>query len=227
VTVWDGLLLDCRAVRPDAVIEQVVTEHSEVRADLGDVLGPLVVPDDVLGRVDRVVGSLGVGPVPVAVICSTGAGGVVALAGRECDDLELVAASSTLRDLDDLAGNAARVVAAARTLPETITVHVGLPATPGWQAAAEVVEAAGLSADVGADVDQWSLLVELDLPFVVSDPSLAVGDVIRTVHRLVEGDDGAGPVDPTRIRRRLRGLWTTDPLRSARELARWLEATGG
>lgn len=218
MTGWDGVLLDARLSRDDAHVEQVVTEHVEVRAELADVLGPLVVPDSMLAKVDRLVGGLGVGPLPVAVICSTGAGGLVSLAERECADLEVVAACSTLRDLDDLAGNAARVVAAGRTLPESIAVQVGLPRAPGWEAAAEVVEAAGFWAAVAADTDQWSVLVELDLPFVVTEPTVAVGDVIRTVHGLVEGSEDAGPVDPERVRRRLRGVWTEDPVRSARSL---------
>ena len=216
---WDGLLLDSRLVRESASVEQVATEHTEVRAELGEVLGPLVVPDTVLAKLDRVIGGLGVGPLPVAVVSSTGAGGIVSLAERECTELEIVASYSTLRDLDDLAGNAARVVAAARGLPESVVVHVGLPAVPGWEAAAETVEAAGLSAAVGADRGQWSALVELDLPFAVSDPTCVVTDTIRTVHALVEGDEiNDGPVDIARVRRRLRAVWTEDPVRAARDL---------
>lgn len=212
MTAWDGLLWDARLVADGADPVRVATEHGELRAERGDALGPLLVPDTALARLDRAVGDLGVGPVPVAVISSTGAGGVLAVAGRECSDLSVVAVHSTLRDLDDLAGNAARVVAAARALPDGVEVTVGLPTAPGWQRAAETVEAAGLVAAVGDDHDQWAELVELDLPFVVTDDRGGVEAIIRTVHGLIEADPAtSAPLDPDRVRRRLRGIWTNAP----------------
>ena len=72
-----------------------------------------------------------------------GAGGVTALA-RRAGRLHLVAVETVLRDLDDLAGNAARVVAAAADLPPGVDVFVGFPAANGTVDAVEVVEAAGL-----------------------------------------------------------------------------------
>ena len=104
-----------------------------------------------------------------------------------------------LRDLDDLAGNAARVVAAAASLDESVPVLVELPVAPGWPAAAELVEAAGSRAQVRADrspdalIEQLAVLVETDLPFSVAGlPSFLPG-LLLAVDALVEtGDAGAG-----------------------------------
>ena len=58
--------------------------------------------------------------------------------------VRVVAVESALRDLDDLAGNAARVASAAGELDESIAVFVEIPYAPGWERAVEEVEAAGL-----------------------------------------------------------------------------------
>ena len=93
----------------------------------------------------------------------------------------MVGAVSVLRDLNDLAGSAARVVAAAEALDESVRVLVELPDAPGWPAAAELVEAAGLSAQVRAGhspaalIEQLAALVEADLPFSVAGLRLPGG----------------------------------------------------
>ena len=79
-----------------------------------------------------------------------------------------------LRDLDDLVGSAARVISAAAELGPDVDVFVGLPYVPGWEAAVEPIEAAGLygKIDAGgeptATVEQLSILVEADLPFKIT-----------------------------------------------------------
>lgn len=126
------------------------------------------------------------------------------------------AAETALQDLDDLGGNAARVVAAAQQLEE-VEVYVGLPASAGWLRAVEVVEAAGLRAAVTAGSDtgsrlalaeQLSVLVEADLPFLVrprlddvdrplgGDPALVAVALLRAVAALVEG---ASPADTAEL----------------------------
>lgn len=227
----DALLLDAALWRtatdgppaPDrAAVERLAAEHVERRqAAGGDRIAALLVPDTALAAVDRAVGALGVGPVDVAVVLAQGAGGLVALADREFGDLTVVAAHVDLQDLDDPAGNVARIGAAARTLPDGIEVRVGLPGLPGWQRAAEELDMEGLTAAVAADAEVMGALVELDVPFVVTAGADPVEPVLAAVHVLVEDADtdraralltGAdrlsdGEVDLPRVRRRLRGAW--------------------
>ena len=110
---------------------------------------------------------------------SSGAGGLVALARRDLPGLRIVAAEIALRDLDDLAGNAGRVVAAAEELDlDEVSVFVELPFSHGWIGAVEVIEAASLLGKIRtgglepaafptADqlAQQLSVLIEADLPF--------------------------------------------------------------
>lgn len=224
----DGLLLDASLLRDPDAIDRVATEHVERRqADDGSRIAALLVPDTALAALDRAVGKLGVGPLDVAVVCGRGAGDLLPLAEREFTDLSVTAAHVELRDLGDLAGNAARVGAAARTLPTDVTVRVGLPSGPGWQQAAETIDAEGLSAAVGADAEMMSALVELDVPFVVTagaDRADQVDRLLAAVHVLVDtadvvraqalltGEDSPGgiEVDLPRVRRRLRGVWVSD-----------------
>ncbi|HIT76971.1 MAG TPA: hypothetical protein IAA98_15445 [Candidatus Avipropionibacterium avicola] len=221
-SAWAKLLFDARLAPSDGrtqaeEAERVVTEYVEaLQGDTGNLSGPLVVPDTDLGRIDRIVSGLGVGPLEVCVVSTTGAGGLVALADRSYENLTVVAAHSVLRDLDDPAGNAQRVAAAARGLGDEVTVYTGLPDAPGWESAAETVEMEGLAAAVSAPgalgVTQMSFLVELDCPFVVSDTTAAPVDVAATVLALVEqtapvpGWPGAD--EAPRVRRRLHGIWT-------------------
>jgi hypothetical protein len=112
----------------------------------------------------------------VSVVNTSGAGGLVSLAGRVVDGVEVVSVESALRDLDDLAGNAARVVAAAGELDDTVGIFVEIPYAPGWERAVAVVEEAGRYAKLrtggeaavpstGQLAHQLSVLVEADLPF--------------------------------------------------------------
>ena len=212
---WTGLLFDAGLVRGSIGHEQVVTEFAErCQGEWAEVCGPLLVPDTMLAKVDRSVGSLGVGPLDVCVVSSTGAGGVAALADRSYETVQIAAVHSVLRDLDDPAGNVRRVGAAARALGE-VAVHVGLTDAPGWEAAAETIDMEGLAAAVSAPgalgVTQMSFLVELDCPFVVSDPSAAPVDLAATVLGLVDQTapipGWPGDADAVRVRRRLHGVW--------------------
>ena len=139
----------------------------------------------------------------VRVVVSGGAGqvaGPVAL----CDRLgiELVALDVALRDLDDPAGNARRVVAAVDAvraeglLLDDTVVHVGMAGAPSysWLAAADELAAAELALalplDV-ADLDGWvDAALDRELPF-----SLTGGTVEQAVAALATtarlwGDEG-------------------------------------
>lgn len=142
-------LVDDAAIFPpgDAPLGQAVSSYAD-RLDTWEagLVGPLVCRDTDIGSVGE--------PVPLSVVVSTGAGGIDAacrLAARK--GVRLAAIETALRDLDDLAGNARRVVAAvdaARAeghLHEEVPVFVELPqgeVTYGWQAAADEVAAAEL-----------------------------------------------------------------------------------
>lgn len=155
--LWDRLIDDAAMFPPgNAEPREAVARHLVYRTGAPDqpsrtpaIVGPLVVADTALAAVDREIGRAGAGPVEVSVINTTGAGGLLALAGRTFEDLTVVSVESALRDLDDLPGNAGRVAQAALALDDLaiddpITVFVELPYAPGWQRAVEVVEAAGL-----------------------------------------------------------------------------------
>ena len=142
------------------------------------MIGPLVVSDQKLAEVGRAAHGQAQEPMAVSVVNTGGAGGLVSLAHRPMPSLDVLAVETALRDLDDLAGNAARVASAATELPEGMQVYVEVPYAPGWQRAVEVVEAAGLFGKIrtGSPDDaetppheqlarQLSVLVEADLPF--------------------------------------------------------------
>ena len=172
-------LVDDAAMFPpgNASAADAVFAHLGYRgAWFAPVIGPLVVPDRALAEVASHVPP-GV-TLAVSVINTSGAGGLSALARREVSGLRVVAVESALRDLDDLAANAARIAAAAAELNEAVDVYVELPYAPGWVSAVEVVEASGLkgklrTGGVGAAAypsraqlaEQLSVLVEADLPF--------------------------------------------------------------
>lgn len=160
------------------------------RADAWAV-GPLVVDDERLTGLP--------GDVALSVVTGGGAGGVAALARRGAD-LAVVAVESVLRDLDDLPGNAARVVAAASELAEQVDVFVGLPPGAGLVDAVEVVEAAGLqgrldlSGRAGA-AEPMSVLIEADLGFKATGLGpdafgpYGVVALLMAVEALVDGAD--------------------------------------
>lgn len=177
--LWESMFDDATMLlgtEPEHAVATYVEHRQEWYAE---TVGPLVVRDDQLVAVDRAAGNLGVGPIPVQVINTTGAGGLVALAGRTVDNLTIAAVESALRDLDDLPGNSARVVAAARELPAEVDVFVEFPAHRGWENAVELVEAEGMYGMIRIDdspdadnhthlVDQLRVLVEADLPFKIA-----------------------------------------------------------
>lgn len=189
------------------------------RAD-GGAVGPLVVPDERLTGLDA--------DLEVSVVVSGGAGGLSALA-RRSGGLRLVAAETVLRDLDDLPGNAARVVAARDALPDEVDVHVGVPGGRGFVEAVEVVEAAGLlgrvdltAARTGSVADELSVLVEADLPFKVAGAGAdafgpyGVVALLMAVEALV---DGADPDEAEAL------LAHVDEHRATAGLRGWDEAT--
>jgi hypothetical protein len=223
VDVFTGLLHDA----PETL--DLDAHRALGRERYGWVVGPLIVPDNRLA-------TLGAGTdaaeTAVSVLLGTGAGGLLALARRR-PGARLAAVETVLRDLDDLAGNAARVVSAAESLPEGVDVYVGCPGVPGMVEAVETIEAASLlgrvdlsSVPVGpsgySPAEQLSLLVEADLPFKVTGASVdafganGVGAVLTAVEALI---DGADPDEAAAL------LAAPDPSRVLGGLARWDTAT--
>jgi hypothetical protein len=202
--LFDGLVDDAAMFPPgNAPAETAVSEHRHHRSSwFAPVIGPLVVSDQRLAEVGRIAARTEGPELAVSVVNTTGAGGLLSLAQREVPGLRVVSVESALRDLDDLAGNAARVVSAAAELGEEVAVFVEIPYAAGWERAVAEVEAAGLSGKLrtgGPDARdcpttdqlarQLSVLVEADLPF-----KLTAG----LHHALpVSGDQaGPGPGDP-------------------------------
>jgi hypothetical protein len=172
--LFDSLFDDETLVRlPKTPVPALLAQYSEVRSTYPNLLATLVVPDRRLAEIARQVAP---GPsVPVSVITSGGAGGLLALARHDVPSVDIGAVEPTLRDLDDLAGSAARVISAAAELGPEITVFIGLPYAPGWAAAVELIEAAGLYGKIAAShaeprqvVEQLSILIEADLPFKIT-----------------------------------------------------------
>jgi hypothetical protein len=179
-------LIDDAAMFPpgNAEVGSAAAEHRRYRRSwFSSLIGPLVVPDQklaALGRAVRPAHESGGDPatIAVSVVNTGGAGGLLSLAGREVPGIRMVAVESALRDLDDLAGNAARVVSAAAELDDAVRVFVEIPYAPGWEEAVAEVEAAGLCGKIrtgGPDAldtppavqlaRQLSVLIEADLPF--------------------------------------------------------------
>ncbi len=180
--LFDELVDDAAVFPPgNASVPDAVRRHREHRsAWYAPMIGPLVVPDTELAQVSRAAESTADGePIDISVVITGGAGGLVALARRDLPGIAVTGAEIALRDLDDLAGNAERVVAAAQELdPDEVMVFVELPFRHGWVAAIEVVEGAGLNGKIrtgGLEPDayptadqlaqQLSELIEADLPF--------------------------------------------------------------
>lgn len=145
---WAGLLDDAALFPPgDAEMGDAVAGFLARREEwYADLVASFVVTDVRFGEVEEAL--------PVSLVITTGAGGILGATQRvHRSASELVGVEIALRDLDDLAGNARRVVAAvdaARaegTLPEETRVFVELPQQApgaGWLAAADEVAAADL-----------------------------------------------------------------------------------
>ena len=233
--LFDGLFDNETLIRsPQArPLDQVVADHRELRAAYRSQLATLVVPDTQLTAVSRQLPTAV--HLPVSVITTGGAGGLLALAGRDPPGIDIVSVEPALRDLDDLVGSAARVISAAGELGSDVDIFVGLPYVPGWEAAVEPIEAAGLcgkidAAEPTATAEQLAILVEADLAFKIT--SRIEWDwlaMLSAIHALIDGasrKDAAGLLeDPdheqtataissldqasqSRIRRRLRRVGT-------------------
>lgn len=203
---------------PDVAAHRALLDRPD-----GWAVGPLVTGDQRLAGLDAADLD-----VALSVLTSGGAGALTALA-RRANALRLASAETVLRDLEDLGGNASRVVAAAAELPDGVTVFVGIPAVTGTVDAVEVVEAAGLlgrldlSAQHGT-ADQLSVLVEADLPFKATGLGVeplgpyGVVAVLMAVEALV---DGADAQDADQL------LAQPDEHRSRTALGAWDEALQG
>jgi hypothetical protein len=234
--LFDNLLDDETLVRqPETPVAAVVAPHCELISAYPGLLATLVVPDRQLTEVARQVPPGA--SVPVSVITSAGAGGLLALARHGPAGIDIASVEPTLRDLDDLASSAARVVSAAAELGSDVTVFIELPYAPGWESAVEVIEAAGLYGKIATSraeprqiVEQLSILIEADLPFKITSSvgcywlalltaveALVAGASLEDAVELLELDhhdqvrtDVAGwdQLTQSRVRRRVRRLGT-------------------
>src|SRR5918993_1107626 len=186
--LFEGLIDDAAMFPPgNAGVGEAVGAHQGYRRSwFAPMIGPLVVSDQKFAEVGRALRRLPIDhgenmtatPLAVAVVNISGAGGLASLVGRDVPNVRVVAVESALRDLDDLAGNAARVAAAAAELDESIAVFVEIPYAPGWERAVAEVEAAGLLGKIRTGspdnsgtpryaqlAEQLHVLVEADLAF--------------------------------------------------------------
>lgn len=146
---WSGFFDDAAVFPPgNAELPAAVQSFRGRREEwYADLVASLVVTDE---RVPAVAAE----EIPLSIVVTGGAGAVAgalklaARAGNPVAGLEIA-----LRDLDDLAGNARRVVAAVDAaridgaLDDETPIYVELPAadvTHGWEAAADEVAAAEL-----------------------------------------------------------------------------------
>lgn len=150
---WRGLVDDAAVFPPgDLPLAEALAAHRRHRREwYADLVGSFVVDDRRLPAVASETAHAGT---PVSVVVTGGAGGLagpLALAARH--GTPLAGVEIALRDLDDLAGAARRVVAAVDAargdgvLPDGTAVFVELPQAPpsaGWLAAADEVAAAEL-----------------------------------------------------------------------------------
>jgi hypothetical protein len=142
-------LVDDAAIFPpgDAALPDAVAAYTTRREEwYADLVGSFVVTDEKVPKVEA--------RIPLSIVVTGGAGAIgpaLHLAGRK--GAEVAGVEVALRDPDDLAGNARRVVAAVdaaradRVLDEETPVYVELPQQePGasWLAAADEVAAAEL-----------------------------------------------------------------------------------
>ena len=177
-------------------LDRVIADHRKLLAGYIGRIAALVVPDTQLTAVSR---QLPPGAhLPVSVVTTGGAGGLLALRGRHLPGIDVVSVEPTLRDLSDLAGSAARVAAAAAELTSDLEIFVALPHSPGWEAAAELLEAAGLHGKIDAaepaqTIEQMSILIEMDLPFKIT--GRGERDWLRMINAVDALIEGAGQQD--------------------------------
>jgi hypothetical protein len=146
---WRGLVDDAAIFPPgDAPLEDAARAHQERRGEpYADLVGTFVVRDSDLPRLKAT-------PLALSAVLTGGAGAVAGVASLARKlHLAVEGLEIALRDPDELAGNARRVVAAvdaARAdgrLDDHVPVYVELPAVPpgaAWLSAADEVAAAEL-----------------------------------------------------------------------------------
>lgn len=233
-TLLAGLLDDAALLTSGRPAREVVAEHAAHRAAAyAPLVGSFVVPDTQLAEVGRHHRD---GPdLAVQVVNSGGAGGLLGLSRRTQPGLDVVGVISMLRDLDDLAGNAARVVAAAEVLDPEITLFVGLPYAHGWPRAVEVIEAAGHCAVISPGdpagpatprelIEQLAGLIDADLPFKIGTESAAypLTGLLDAVRGLIDGMPAEDAVQRLGADRDLR--WATDGEADAQRVRRRLRS---
>ena len=140
---WAHLVDDAAIFPPgDAPIHDATAAYGARTEEEGaELVGTFVLKDTDLPLVRGVT-------MPLSVVVTGGAGQLAGPAGL-CQKLglDLAGLETALRDPDDLAGNARRVVAAMEEVDGDVPVFVELPqtdTTAGWLAAADVVAEAGL-----------------------------------------------------------------------------------
>ena len=140
---WAGLVDDAAVFPPgDAPLPEAVEAHVARRGEWwADLVGSFVVTDRAVPEVAQ--------PLRLSVVVTGGAGGVEpALRLVERGGHELAGVEVALRDLDDLPGNARRVVAAVDAAGLDLeAAYVELPGgveTGAWLRAADVVAESGL-----------------------------------------------------------------------------------
>ncbi len=204
MSTFDAFVDDASSLPPGEVpIHEATAAFAPRAADAA--VGAFVIRDTDVPLVRGFAG-------PLAVVVTGGAGQVAGPAGL-CTKLglDLGRIQITLRDLDDLPGNARRVVAAvddaraAGALGEDTAVHVELPATAagaGWLAAADEVAAADLRLTLPAPPDGSALAgwidaaLDRELPFtcrglrhaVSSGSDLGVVNVLAATQLLFDGE---------------------------------------
>ncbi len=140
---WVRLVDDAAIFPPgDAPLDEATAAYAARTPDDGaELVGTFVLKDTDLPQVRGFAG-------PLSVVVTGGAGqlaGPVALCAKL--GLDLAGIEIAVRDLDDPAGAARRIVTALDEADTDVPVFVELPATPaefGWLAAADEVAAAGL-----------------------------------------------------------------------------------
>ncbi|MBE7325596.1 hypothetical protein IEQ44_13135 [Nocardioides sp. Y6] len=153
---WAGLLDDARATTPQGTVSpELLAQHADLRA--GGLIGTLAVRDTDLPLLRGVT-------TPLRVVLTSGAGAVAGALGLAAKlGLTVTSLQVALRDVDDLGGNARRVVAAVDAargegvLDDEVRVHVDVPTDlPGgvggqWARAADEVAAAELALHLRCD----------------------------------------------------------------------------